>query len=815
MLLCLLPVSLSVATARAQDNLAGAAQIRLALDRLNVLGSVLMIGAHPDDEQTPTLAYFARGRSMRTAYLSVTRGEGGQNLIGPEQGDLLGIIRTQELLAARRVDGAEQFFTRAIDFGYTKSPDETLQKWGRERILSDIVWVIRRFRPDVIVLCFSGTSRDGHGQHQASSMLGQEAFAAAADKTRFPEQLQSVEPWRAKRVVWNVYGSSDAPGQIRIETGEYNPALGYSYLEIAALSRSMHRSQGMGAMRRRGANSAALVPIAGEPASKDLFDGVDTTWNRVAGGAEVGRILAEAKRTFDDEHPEKIVPLLLEARTRLKTLPGRWAAEKLGDLDETIALAAGLWLDASAQRWDATPGSQLPIRVTAINRSSVPVTLTSESVGQVVRNDRRPLASNRPDVRELTIDIPPDRPYSQPYWLAKPHGDNFYETAGHAEDPQTAPVETASFVVEIGNQSLTLLRPVEYRYVDGSRGELVRPVAVVPPVALQFNEPAVVFPTQQSKTIEVLARSDAAAAGEVRLEVPTGWRVGPAARAFSLADAGDEVSLAFNVTPPPGPVRGQVRAVARIAGRDVSSGMQVIAYPHFPPQTAFPPAAAELVRADVRILAQRIGYVMGAGDQVPEALRQLGCQVTLLTPADLASGDLAVFDAIVTGVRAYNVRADLRANQHRLLEYVSNGGTLAVQYNVLERGAAADALSKIGPYPIHIGRDRVSVEEAPVTFTDPNHPLLRAPNPITPADFDGWVQERGLYFASDWDSHYSTLIESHDPGEAPHPGGTLITRYGKGAYVFTAYSWFRQLPAGVPGAFRIVANLLSAGKVLP
>jgi LmbE family N-acetylglucosaminyl deacetylase len=813
-LLVLLPVPLAVAVCQGQDNLAGAVQIRLALARLNVLGSVLMIGAHPDDEHTATLAYFARGRSMRTAYLAVTRGEGGQNLIGPEQGDLLGIIRDQELLAARRVDGAEQFFTRAIDFGYSKTPDETLAKWGRERILSDMVWVIRRFRPDVIILCFSGTSRDGHGHHQASAILGKEAFAAAADKTRFPDQLQWVQPWQARRLVWNVYGASDAPGQVRIDTGDYDPALGYSYMEIAAMSRSMHSSQGMGAMRHRGTSPTSFVPMAGEPASKDLFDGIDTTWDRVTGGAEVGRLLAEAAKKFDDEHPDRIVPLLLEARARLKDLGGAWAATKLGELDETIALASGLWLDASADRWAVTPGSKLSIRIAAIDRSPVPVTLDGVSIGDVVLKDRIPLEFNRPEVRDLSVTIAPDHPYSQPYWLAKPHGENYYDTPGHAEDPENPPVETASFVVRIGNENLTLLRPVVYRYADGSHGEMKRPVAVVPPVALEFSQPVVVFPNAQPKRVEVLVKSNVAdASGQVRLEPPAEWRVEPAQRTFALAGVGDEATLAFELTPRDGPARGQIRAVATTGGRDVSSGMRVISYTHFSPQVVFPPSVAELVRADVKILAKRIGYVMGAGDQMPEALRQLGCEVTLLSADDLATGDLSRFDAILTGVRAYNVRPDLVANQHRLLDYVSNGGTLVVQYNVLSWRQSPDALSRIGPYPIRIGRDRVSVEEAPVVFTHPDDPLLAAPNRITAADFDGWVQERGLYFASDWDAHYKTLFESHDPGEQPHPGGTLYTRYGKGAYVFTAYSWFRQLPAGVPGAFRILANLLSAGKV--
>jgi LmbE family N-acetylglucosaminyl deacetylase len=810
----LLPVSLAAAIAKGDDSLAGAVQTRLALARLNVIGSVLMIGAHPDDEQAATLAYFARGRSMRAAYLSLTRGEGGQNLIGPEQGDLLGIIRTEEMLDARHIDGAEQFFTRAVDFGYSKTPDETLSKWGRERILSDIVWVIRRFRPDVIVLCFSGTSRDGHGHHQASAILGKEAFSAAADKARFPEQLQWVEPWQAKRLVWGVWGATDEPGQIHIDTGEYNPVLGYSYLEIAVLSRNMHRSQATGAIRRRGTSPSSFVPLAGEPASKDLFDGIDTTWGRVPGGREAGRLLAQAARTFDDEHPDRILPLLLEARARIKELNNPWAAAKLGELGEAIALASGLWLDASADRWAVTPGSTLSVRVSALNRSHFPITLAGVSTGGAVLADRIPLEFNRPEVRSLSVTIRPERPYSQPYWLVKPHGD-FYDTSGHGEDPENPPVETAVFVLEIGNESLTLLRPVIYRYADGSQGELVRPIAVVPPVALEFSQPVLVFPDPQPRKLDVLAKSNVAnASGEVRLEVPAGWRADPAARSYALANPGDEATLAFELTPTNGPARGQIRAVTRIGERDISSGMRVISYTHFPPQVVFPPSEATLVRADIKILAKRIGYVMGAGDQVPEALRQLGCQVTLLSQEDLSTGDLSGFDAILTGVRAYNLRADLVANQSRLLDYVSNGGTLVVQYNVLERNAPLETLARIGPYPIHIGRDRVSVEEAPVLFTNLDEPLLRTPNILTSADFDGWVQERGLYFASDWDPHYRTLFESHDPGEGPHPGGTLYTRYGKGAYVFTAYSWFRQLPAGVPGAYRVFANLLSAGKAV-
>ena len=786
----------------------------MALERLNVLGSVLMIGAHPDDEHTPTLAYFARGRLMRAGYVSVTRGEGGQNLLGPEQGDLLGLIRTEELLAARRIDGAEQFFTRAIDFGFSKSPQETLDKWGREGVLSDLVWIIRRFRPDVIVLCFSGTPRDGHGHHQASALLGKEAFSAAADRSRFPEQLKWVEPWQARRVVWNVYGAATGtPGQISIETGDYNPVLGYSYIEIAALSRSMHQSQGMGAPRRRGSATANLVPVAGEAALKDLFDGIDTTWNRVPGGAEVGRILAEAARSLDPAQPEKVVPQLLEAKRRLKGLDDPWARRKRGELDEALALCAGLWLDATTDRADFVPGSTMNVHATALNRSHFPIRLTGIGLGSDNPLDVA-LPFNQPSTQEFTWKVPADAKYSQPYWLVEPrHGEAYtisdQQMVGAPENP---PVLCARFHLRVESEDLELARPVVNRYVDRLRGELMRPVSIVPPVALEFVEPVLVFPTRQTKRVEVAIKGNlTGAAGEVRLEAPAGWRVEPASRKFQFND-GEQMTLAFEITPPAAATRARIQAYAWLGEQRIGSGMQVVAYPHIHPRAIFPPSAAEAVRADMRTLARRVGYVMGAGDEMPQALRQLGCEVTLLGADDLATGDLARFDAIVTGVRAYNVRADLRANQYRLLEYAENGGTLVVQYNVLDYGTVPQALDKIGPYPIKIGRDRVTVEESPVSFPDPASPLLRTPNRITEADFDGWVQERGLYFASEWDPKYRTLFESHDPGETPKPGGTLYVPYGKGAYVFTAYSWFRQLPAGVPGAFRVFANLLSAGQ---
>jgi len=809
--LLILPLLIALAgPVHAQRNLAGTPEIKLALERLNVLGSLLMIAPHPDDENTALLAYFARGQKVRAGYLSLTRGEGGQNLIGPEQGDLLGVIRTQELLAARRIDGAEQYFTRAIDFGYSKTSEETLAKWGQERILSDTVWVIRRFRPDVMVLRFSGTSRDGHGHHTASAIVGKEAFFAAADPKRFPEQLKWVEPWQARRLLWNTFGAEEQAGRLEIEPGEYDPILGYSYAEIAGMSRSLHRSQGFGAAERRGAAKQYLVHVAGEPASKSVFEGVDITWNRVSGGAEIGRILAEAARSFEPAHPDQTVPLLLRARPLVAALKDPWAVRKLAELDEAIGLCAGLWLDASADRYAAVPGSKLSIRATALNRSPVKLWLTDVRIEPRASASGQELRYNQPEVRELSWEE--EQPYTQPFWLAGPkQGDSYaipdQMLIGLADSP---PALRAQFRIRAGSEEIQITRPVWHRYVDRVEGERTRPLVFVPPVALELSESVLIFPGKESRKLEVEVRANApGAAGEVRLEAPPGWRTEPPSRPFRMSEVGEQVTLVFEIAPPALAASALLEAVAFCGGKRFATGMNVIAYPHIPPQTLLPPSQAKLIRADIRTLAGKIGYVMGAGDEVPQALRQLGCEVTLLEAEELARGDLRRFEAIVTGVRAYNVRPDLRSNQPRLLEYVKGGGTLVVQYNTAE-----GTLARIGPYPLRVGRERVAVEEAPVTFPNPRSPLLKSPNPISAADFEGWIQERGLYFASEWDSRYQTLFESHDPGEPARAGGTLYARYGQGVYVFTAYSWFRELPAGVPGAFRIFANLLSAGKVL-
>jgi LmbE family N-acetylglucosaminyl deacetylase len=831
----------------AQRNLTGAVEIRERLDRLATLGSVMMIAAHPDDENTALLAYFARGRHMRTAYLSLTRGEGGQNLIGSEQGDELGIIRTQELLAARRIDGGEQFFTRAIDFGFSKTAEETFAHWPRDKVLGDIVWNIRRFRPDVIVLQFSGTPRDGHGQHQVSAILGREAFSVAADPAKYPEQFQlGVQPWQAKRLMQNLPAftadmekeARAAADRVEVDVGEYNPVLGYSYGEIAGMSRSQHRSQGMGAPEQKGSMKAYLVTLAGDKAAKDPFDGITISWDRLPGGAAIGTIVDEARASFQPDHPDQILKSLAEARPLIATISeaakdplaeSKLLAEgKLRDLDETIADCVGLWLDAAADKAMVSPGGSVKIRETALVRLPVHVTLVAVSVlassaGTIGDSPilQTVLIPNQPQQYSAGFSFWENSKYSQPYWLVEPKDGWLYSVPDPRQigSPENPTALLANFHLKVAGVDLWLMRPVQYRYLDHVYGEMTRPLAVVPPVAVDANVLPLVFPTAQSRTFEVPIKSNTGkVAGDVQLEAPAGWRIEPAQRHFELAAAGQQTTAVFQITPPESAAdtQGEFRAVATVGERKISLATETIEYPHIPTQVLFPPATTKLVRADIRTLARNIGYITGAGDEEPDAIRQTGAQVTLLSAANLLAGDLSRFDAIVTGVRAWNTRADLRANYQRLFDYVHDGGTLIVQYNVPEIGPFGgdpSLLEHIGPLPITLSRDRVNEEDAPVAFPNPQNPLLHSPNQITQRDFEGWVQERGLNFASDWDPKYQTVLESHDKGEEPHPGGELYLRYGKGVYIFSAYSWFRELPGGVPGAYRLFANMLSAGKV--
>ena len=807
--------------------LTGAAELAQTLDQLNTLGSLLMLGAHPDDENTAVIAYFARGRHMRTAYLSATRGEGGQNLIGAEQAELMGLIRTQELLAARRIDGGEQFFTRAIDFGFSKSPEEALEKWGREQVLSDMVRVIRRFRPDVIVSRFSPLLSSGHGQHTAVGKLSSVAFEAAGDPSRFPDQIQrGLRPWKAKRLYWNtltftrrmIEAESARKDRLRINVGQYDPVLGKSYAEIAGESRSLHRSQAMGTSQRKGNTPAFFAHIAGETAEKDLFEGIDTSWGRVPGAAAVSRLLTKAREAYRPDRPEAILPLLIDAYSALKDLDGYWPEVKRPQLLKAIELAAGLWIDAAADRWDATPGNDVNLSLSVVNRSQHPFTWTRTEVAGVAAGsnlETAGLAFNEAAGKQVSLRIPEFALYSEPEWLRRSSSGALYNIHDPRVIgmPQAPPVLEATFYLRTSKSvELPFRRPVIYRWVDHARGERSRSLQIVPGVAVSFAQLNMIFPSSAERDVSVRLQSNVPdASGSATLEVPQGWRVSPASAPFAIKRSGQQITLRFELTPPANPSGGEVVAKVEFGGKSISNGMQEISYPHIPIQMSYPKARMRVERADVQLLSKRIGYIMGAGDKVPTALEQLGATVSLLSEGELVSADLSQFDAVVTGVRAVNTRQDLRAARQRLLEYVEAGGTLVVQYNTLSRRSRTQAV--LGPYPLTLSRDRVSVEEAPVTFPSPDHPLLQAPNRITERDFEGWVQERGLYFMSEWDERYQPVLQCNDPGEPPRLGGMLYARYGKGVYIFTGYSWFRQLPAGVPGAYRIFANLVSAGKV--
>jgi len=791
-------------------------ELKLALKRLQVLGSVLYVAAHPDDENTAFLATMAKHRHFRTGNLSITRGDGGQNLLGSEQGEMLGLIRTQELLGARRIDGAEQFFTRAIDFGYSKTTEETLHFWGKAETLGDVVWVIRKFRPDVIVSRFTPT-RGGHGNHTASALLVYEAFRAAADHRKYPEQLKFVRPWQATRIVWNGFrlpqGAIDtsAVRGVTEDLGQYNPLLGLSMGELAGKSRSMHKSQGFGASELRGSSIQSFMHVDGDTALTDLFDGIDTSWRRVSGGEAVQDLLGNAAAQFNPEQPVLSLPLLLKTRAELRKLaPDPWVDVKTKELDNLLLACSGLWVGAYAATFQVTPGSSVPVTVVMLNRSSFPCEFRSVGLTFNKRDTvlGRILKENIPFEVRMSMAVPPGAPFSQPYWLEKPAGRGRYsvddqQLIGKAENSPAA-VARLSFLV--GGESLRVEVPVRYRWVDPTGGELYRASNIVPPVFLAMSNEVFVFRDRQSGECGVIVRNTVPAVnGEVVLRLPPGWKSEPEKVQFAFDSTLSEKSFRFTLKPSAGAAGGNVVAEAQIAGTTYDRTLVTASYPHIPPQSFSKKSRADLVVLDVRTNGASAGYIVGAGDEVPAALTQLGYTVDLLSDEQLETGDLNRYDVIVAGVRAYNTREKVRSANSRLLEYVRQGGRYIVQYNTRQQ----QETSRVGPFPFTITQDRVSVEDVPVRFSQPDHPVLIYPNKLTSSDFDGWVQERGLYFAGAWAQEYETPLECHDPGEEPKGGGLLYARHGKGYFVYTGLSFFRQLPAGVPGAYRLFANLLS------
>lgn len=795
----------------------GAGELQLALKRLTVVGSALYVAAHPDDENTALLSYLAKGRNVRTAYLSATRGEGGQNLIGSEQSELLGIIRTQELLAARRYDGAEQFFTRAIDFGYSKNSEETIRIWNHDAILSDMVWIVRSFRPDVMITRFSPTL-GGHGNHTSSAILAEEAFRAAGDPSMFPEQLKFVQPWKPKRIVFNtsrfLTEQLDTANAVKVDVGEFNSLLGMSYTEIAGISRSMHKSQGFGASQSRGTQVNYFLHTAGEPARADLFDGVDLTWSRIRGGETVGKILEEAFKTFRPENPSATIPVLLRAYGEMKKLePNVWVEYKKKELFEVLKSCAGLWVDALASSSSAAPGTDVRVTASIIKRTDVPVVVDHLSFPFALTDSipNKPLANNVSVQMTSTIRLPQDVPYTQPFWLREKSQVGSYQISNQRLIglPENPPAISVTAVLLFDKERVELTVPVRFRWVDPVEGEMYRPFEVVPPVAINVHERVYVFHDASEKTVTVKLRSGIPnASGEVRLVAPEGWASKPASVPFRMQRVGDEMNVSFTVDMGSSATNGAFRVEVIVGGKIISQGIQTVDHKHIPQQTTFPLSEGKFVRLDLKIKGKNIGYIVGSGDEIPVALQQIGYSVTLLSDEDIASTDLSRFDAIIAGVRVYNTRPTIRNQQKRLLEYVDKGGTYMVQYVTQQRLESEN----LGPYPFVVTRDRVSVETAQMTFLNPQHPLLNTPNKITDKDFDGWVQERGLYYADSLDTRYETIFAANDLGEIPKKGGLIVAKYGKGYYMYTGLAFFRQLPAGVPGAYRLFVNMISIGK---
>ena len=797
------------------------------LRSFNTLGSVLYVAAHPDDENTHVITYLARGRGYRTAYLSLTRGDGGQNLLGPQLGEALGVARTQELLVARRLDGGQQYFSRARDFGYSKDYRETLRIWGEEAVLADVVRVIRVFRPDVVVTRFSPMPAETHGHHTASAVLAVEAFKRAGDPRAFPEQLGALAPWQPKRILHNRGGPlgvaaavPDGPGVVRLDVSGIDSVLGESFASIAARSRGMHKTQGFGMDGMEGPREApaetrteGFLPLGGELATHDLLDGIDTTWSRVAGGAEIGRLTHEAIVRFNPAAPEASVPALLAIRRSLSRLPTEpLVSDKRRQLDRILQACLSLEVDTVVDRGEVVPGETVRMRhIASAARPSVPVRWVAMRYAGV----RRPftkaleLRPGRSYVREASQIVPRTVPPTQPYWLRHEGTTGLFQVddaslIGRPENPPVLPVE---YLFEVGGQTLVVSGEPMAEAEPGATTR--RRLEVVPPVSLRFTSPVELFAPGVARPLTVeVTTARARRVGVVRLEAPSGWIIAPASQPFRLSASAERAHVTFTVTPPAVPATASLAASVEIDGVRFNQQRIEVRYDHIPFQLLHPPALVRAVSLDLAIRGRHLGYVPGAGDEVARALVRMGYTVTLLTEDDLTEEKLRRLDAVVIGIRAFNIRAALAARRPALFAYVEAGGTLIAQYN-LARGLAEDWLA---PFKLRISRHRVTDEHAAVAVLAPEHPALTTPNRITDLDFKDWVQERGLYFAEQWDDRFTPLLATGDPGEAPLQGGLLVARHGQGHFVYTSLAWFRQLPEGVPGAYRLFANLVSLGK---
>lgn len=799
------------------------------LKKLNVLGSALYVAAHPDDENTRLISHLNNGLHIHTAYLSLTRGDGGQNLIGTEIEELLGLIRTQELMAARRIDGGNQMFSRANDFGFSKHPDETLEIWNKDEVLSDVVWAIRKWQPDVIINRFDHNSAGKtHGHHTSSAMLSVEAFDMANDKNAYPGQLKYVDTWQPKRLFFNTswwfYGSeekfaeADKSNMVSVDAGMYYPLMGQSNNEIAAASRSMHKSQGFGSVGSRGSQLEYLDRIKGDPLSSndDLFAGIDITWNRVKGGKPIGELISTITKNFDFEKPAASVPDLIKAYKMIQALPdGYWKRVKSEEIQQVIVACMGLFAEAIASDYSATPGQEVELTLEAINRSAVPCTLTMVKYLPTGLDStlNTSLANNKDLTWKKKLSLPNDLPFTNAYWLNENWELGMYTVKDQTLRglPETPRPFKVAFTFMVNGEPLVLEKEVIFKKDDDVKGEVYRPFEVVPPVFVNLQDEVIMFNGKTAHPVNVTVKSGAPnISGKVTLAHPSGWRIEPKEIEFNLKLKGEEQTVTFQLYPPDGNSEGIISPIAAVNGKNYSKAITLIEYEHIPTQTVLLNAEAKVAKLDLHKAGNKVAYIMGAGDKVPESLRQIGYQVDVLEDRDITIENLHQYDAVIMGIRAYNTVERLKFHQPKLLEYVHQGGTLIVQYNTSH--ALQIPAEELAPYQLKLSRDRTTVEDAEMRFLAPDHEVLNYPNKITQKDFEGWIQERGLYFPSEWAPEFTPILSCNDPGEPVRDGSLLVAKYGKGHYIYTGLSFFRELPAGVTGAYRLFANMISVGR---
>ncbi|MGJ5640654.1 PIG-L family deacetylase [Formosa sp. S-31] len=803
-----------------------ASEIFESIKKLNFLGSVLYLAAHPDDENTKLISYMANEVKARTAYLSLTRGDGGQNLIGPELRELLGVIRTEELLAARRIDGGEQFFTRANDFGFSKHPDETLSIWNKNQVLSDVVLAIRRFQPDIIINRFDHRSPGTtHGHHTSSAMLSVEAFDISNKTEQFPDQLKTVDPWQPKRLFFNTswwfYGSkekfdaADKSKLLQLDTGVYFPSSGLSNTEISAISRSQHKSQGFGNTGTRGSEYEYIELLKGDMPidPNNIFEGINTTWSRVKGGEAIGKLLKQVEQEYDFKQPSSSIPNLVKAYTLIQNLEDtHWKTIKSNDIKHVIAACAGLYLEAAANHNWATINELVNLNIEVVNRSNLGITLESITLPNGTSLSKNmTLTNNKKFNFNYDYTIADTTKLTTPYWLLEQGTLGMYKVDKEAliGKPETPRTQNVIFNIKIANINIPFNKAVIYKTNDPVKGEVYKPFEIIPEVTSQLSEPVVIFAedTQKQVAVKVTAgRSNII--GHVSLQTPDNWNVTPESHTLNIANKGETQTVLFTVTPPKTQSEVKVAPLVTLNGKTFSKALIEIDYEHIPFQTVVMPNESKFVRLDIKRKGDNIAYIQGAGDVVPESLRQIGYQVAEITPEDITPINLSRFDAVVVGIRAYNTLPDLKYKQQILFDYVANGGNLIVQYNTSHQ-LKVDTLA---PYALQLSRERVTDENAKVTFLDPDNELLNSPNKISEKDFEGWTQERGLYFPSQWGPEFTPLLEIHDKNESKKEGSLLVAKYGKGHYIYTGLSFFREFPAGVSGAFRLFANMLSIGK---